>query len=117
MAPASGRLDAQVPMPPAFPPDVPIYSKARLTAGASFISSGQVVWGMEWETLDPAANVQAYYGKQLNQGDWTLTVSNNTSGAFAGTISRKSNSHVTGTIAINNDAGLTKILLSLVSPS
>ncbi len=104
-------------MPPGFPPDVPIYSKARLTDEASFTSSGQVAWGMEWETLDPAAKVQAYYGKQLNQGDWTLSVSSNTNGAFAGTISRKSNSHVTGTLAITNDAGLTKILLSLVSPT
>jgi hypothetical protein len=117
LAKAAGQLDAEVPMPAGFPSDVPIYNKARLTAGSSFTSSGQVAWGMEWETVDSAANVQAYYLKQFDQGDWTLNVSSNTTGAFTGTITRKSNSHVTGTLAINNDAGLTKILLALVSSS
>src|SRR5258708_39268389 len=31
---ASGTLDAEVPPPPGFPADVPVYSGARLTAGA-----------------------------------------------------------------------------------
>ena len=104
-------------MPPGFPSDFPIYKKARLTAAASFTSSGQVAWGMEWETLDSAAAVQAYYVKQFSQGDWSLTISSNAAGAFAATISRKSNPHATGTLAIDKDGGLTKILLSLVSPS
>ncbi|HKC19908.1 MAG TPA: hypothetical protein VKE27_09785, partial [Candidatus Dormibacteraeota bacterium] len=50
LAKASGTLDGEVPMPDGFPTDVPIYPKARLTAGASFTSTGQVTWGMEWET-------------------------------------------------------------------
>ncbi len=117
LAPASGQLDAEVPVPQGFPSDIPIYKKARLTAGASFTSNGQVAWGMEWETLDSFAAVQAFYVKQFSQGDWSLTISSNAAGAFAATISRKSNPHVTGTLAIDKDRGLTKILLSLVSPS
>ena len=117
LARASGALDAQVPMPPSFPSDVPVYGNARLTAGAAFASTGQVAWGMEWETLDAAAKVQAFYVKQLSQGDWTLNPSSTTAGAFAATIARKSNSHDTGTLAINTDGSLTKILLSLTSTS
>jgi hypothetical protein len=116
LAQASGQLDAEVPMPPGFPSDFPIYTAARLTAGASFTSSGQVAWGMEWETLDPVAKVQAFYAKQLNQGDWTVSFTGNSNGAFAATFSRKSNSHVDGTLASNSDSGVTKILLSLISP-
>ena len=115
LAKASGGLDAQVPMPHSFPSDVPVYAKARLTAGASFTSTGQVAWGMEWETLDAAAKVRAFYVKQFSQGDWTLNPSNSTAGSFAAIIARKSNSHDTGTLAINTDGGLTKILLSLTS--
>lgn len=115
LAKASGGLDAQVPMPPSFPSDVPVYSNARLTAGASFTSTGQMAWGMEWETLDAAAKVQAFYVKQFGQGDWTLNPSTSTPGSFAATIARKSNSHDTGTLAINTEGGLTKILMSLTS--
>ncbi len=113
----TGQLDAQVSMPPGFPSDVPIYANARLTAKASFASTGQAAWGMEWETLDAATNVQAFYVKQFAQGDWTLSVSHSAPGAFAGTVSRKSNSHVTGVLSINRDGGVTKILLSLVIPT
>jgi len=116
LAKASGSLDAEVPMPSDFPPDVPIYKGARLTAGASFTSTGQVAWGMEWQTLDSVAKVQAFYGKQLNQGDWTITFKENSSAAFTAAFSRKSNSHFAGTLAANSDAGVTKILMSLVSP-
>jgi hypothetical protein len=115
LAKASGALDAQVPVPPGFPADVPVYASARLTAGASFTSTGQVAWGMEWETLDAAAKVQAFYVKQFGQGDWTLNPSNTTAGSYEATITRKSNSRDTGTLAINTDGGLTKILLSLTS--
>jgi hypothetical protein len=116
LAKASGQLDAEVPMPAGFPADVPVYPKARLTAGASFTSSGQVAWGMEWETTDSPSKVQAYYAKQLSQGDWTLTVSTQTNGAaYAATFGRKSNTHDTGTLAINSDAGVTTVALSLLS--
>jgi hypothetical protein len=116
LAKASGQLDAEVPMPAGFPADVPVYPKARLTAGASFTSSGQVAWGMEWETTDSPSKVQAYYAKELTQGDWTLTVSTQTNGAaYAATFGRKSNTHETGTLAINSDSGVTTIALSLLS--
>lgn len=116
LAKASGQLDAEVPMPAGFPADLPVYPKARLTAGASFSSSGQVAWGMEWETTDSPSKVQAFYAKQMSQGDWTLTVNNQTSGAaYAATFARNSNSHETGTLAINSDAGVTTIALSLLS--
>src|SRR5438552_19067389 len=117
LARPSGQLDAEVSMPPGFPSDVPIYTKARLTAGASFVSSGQVSWGMEWETLDSVAKVQAFYAKQLNQGDWTVTLGNTTATSFAATFSRKSNSHEVGTLIADSGSGATKILMSLISPS
>ena len=108
------HLDDGVPTPAAFPADLPVYPMARLTAAAAFSSAGQVTWGMEWETADDPAKVQAYYLRQLNQGDWKLTVGNAPSGAlFAGTFARNSNSHSTGTIAVKADQGLTLIALSL----
>jgi len=117
LAKASGQLDAEVPMPPNFPTDMPVYPHARLTAGATFTSSGQVAWGMEWETLDGVDKVQSFYTTKLGQGDWTLKVSATSNGAFAATVSRKSNSHVEGSLAVVSDNGVTKILLSLISPS
>ena len=116
LAKASGALDAEVPMPADFPSDVPIYAGARLTAGAAFTSTGQVAWGMEWETLDALPKVQAFYAKQLNQGDWTINFKDSPTGTFSAVFSRKSNSKFQGTLAANADAGVTKILLSLVSP-
>lgn len=110
------QLDDGVPTPAAFPADLPVYPRARLTAAAAFNSSGQVTWGVEWETTDTATRVQAYYQNQLNQGDWKMTVANAPVGtAFAGTFARKSNSHDAGTIAINANAGVTLIALSFVS--
>jgi len=117
LARAGGGLDAQVAMPPGFPADVPVYGNARLTAAASFISTGEAAWGMEWESTDATTKVQASFPKQFTQGDWTLNVTNNAAGAFTGTIARKSNPHVTGTLAITNDISVTRILLSLVVPS
>lgn len=103
-------------MPPGFPPDFPIYPHARLTAAAHFASNGQVTWGMEWQTLDAAAKVQAFYTRQPNQGDWSLTFQSEGNG-FSGTITRKSNNRVKGTIAANRDAPpATRILVSLVYP-
>jgi hypothetical protein len=116
LAKASGQLDAEVPMPAGFPADLPVYPKARLTAGASFTSTGEVAWGMEWETTDSPSKVQAYYAKQLSQGDWTLTVSTPSNGAaYAATFGRKSNTHETGTLAVISDSGVTTIALSLLS--
>jgi hypothetical protein len=118
LAKASGTLDAEVAMPPGFPADVPVYPKARLTAGASFNSAGQVAWGMEWETTDDPNKVKMFYFKQLNVGDWVLTVNNSPSPSgpmFDGTFARKSNTRDTGTIAVNADQGVTMIDLSFLS--
>ncbi len=115
LARASGLLDAQVPMPPNFPTDVPIYPGARLTAGAPFASSGEVAWGMEWETLDKIDKVAAYYSAKFSQGDWTFSMGAGTATTFTATVTRKSNSHFTGTLGGDSSSGVTKILLSLVS--
>ena len=117
LARPSGHLDAEVDMPPGFPADVPIYTKARLTAGASFLSSGQVSWGMEWETLDSVAKVQAFYAAKLNQGDWTITFTTKASSSFSATFARKSNSNVQGTLGAGTGSGVTKISMTLVSPA
>lgn len=116
-SPTGPPLDAPVQPPAGFPADFPVYTGARLTAGASFASGGQVTWGMEWETRDAVSKVQAYYARQLNQGDWTVKFTSVSTEAFAATFARKSNSHATGTLAGRSDAGITRILLSLVSPA
>lgn len=113
----AGQLDAQVPMPPSFPGDVPIYPKARLTAAAGFPSSGPTSWGMEWETLDSVSKVQAYYAQNMNKGDWTIRFTTQSSDSFAATFARKSDSHINGTLSSNSSNGVTKILMSLLSPS
>ena len=116
LAKAAGQLDAEVPMPLGFPTDVPVYPNSRLTAGASFTSTGQAAWGMEWESTDAAAKVEAYFQKQLNLGDWKLTVNQAPSGTtFAGAFARKSNSRDSGTIAVNADQGVTMIALSFLT--
>ena len=103
-------------MPKGFPPDVPVYTKARLTAAAGFPSSGATAWGMQWETLDGVDTVRVFYANQLNQGDWTISFTNTATGTFAATFTRKSNSQVHGTLAANGSSGVTKILMSLVTP-
>ncbi len=113
----AGQLDAQVPMPPSFPGDVPIYPTARLTAAAGFPSSGPTSWGMEWETKDSVSKVQAYYAQSMNKGDWTITFTTQSSDSFAATFARRSNSHINGTLSSNSSNGVTKILMSLLSPS
>lgn len=117
LAQASGKLGAEVAMPPTFPADVPIYPKARLTQAAGFPSSAPTSWGMEWQTLDSVDKVQAYYTDKLNQGDWSLTVSSTANGEFKATFRRKSNGSVQGTLAANSTSGVTKILMSLVTPA
>ena len=117
LAPASGAFDAEAAMPPGFPSDFPIYPHARLTAGASFASNGQVAWGMEWETLDAEAKVKSFYARQLNQGDWSMSMTADSDKAFTGKFTRKSDSRADGTIVSNTDsAPVTKILVSLVYP-
>jgi hypothetical protein len=116
LAKASGSLGAQVPMPADFPTDVPIYPGARLTAGAGFTSTGQVAWGMEWQTLDGVAKVQPFYSKQLNQGDWLVNFSDSPPGSFKATFTRKSNSRVSGTLSAGTSSGATKILMTLAVP-
>ncbi len=111
----AGPLDAQVPMPAGFPPDVPIYTGARLTAGAAFAANGQTTWGMEWETLDAVDKVQAFYASKLNQGDWTVQVTAVANGAFSATFSRKSNSKFAGILGADSSSGVTKISMSLAS--
>ncbi len=112
---ASGKLDAEVPMPAGFPADVPIYTGARLTAGASFTSSGVVTWGMEWETLDSVDKVKAFYASKLAQGDWTITFKGSSNGTFSAVFARKSNAHFGGLIGADGTSGVTKISMSLVS--
>ena len=117
LAQASGKIGAEVPMPVGFPADVPIYTKARLTQAAGFPTAAPTSWGMEWQTVDAVAKVQAFYTDKLNQGDWSLTVNSTANGEFKATFKRKSNSGVFGTLAVNSTSGVTKILMSLVTPS
>ena len=117
LARPSGQLDAQVPMPAGFPGDIPVYTKARLTAGAAFRSDGQVSWGMEWQTLDGVDLVRAFYAQRLSQGDWSITFGTAPSGTFTATFTRKSNSQVQGTLASNRANGVTTISMSLAAPT
>ena len=116
LARPSGHLDAQVPLPSGFPGDVPVYTKARLTAGAAFRSGGQVSWGMEWQTLDTVDQVRAFYAQRLSQGDWNIAFATAPSGTFTATFTRKSNAQVQGTLSSNRANGVTKISMSLASP-
>ena len=61
------RLDPEVPAPAGFPADVPIYTGARLTAGATFAANGVTTWGMEWETLDTVDKVQEAARKAVDK--------------------------------------------------
>ena len=117
LAQASGALDAQVEMPPGFPSDVPIYPKARLTAWANFTSTGEVSWGMEWETSDPMAKVQAFYAGKFSQGDWTISFSATSYDGFNATIARKSNPQAKGAVGADSSSGVTNISLYLSQPA
>ena len=117
LAKAGDWLDAEVPMPPGFPADVPVYSGARLTAGAKFESSGEVAWGMQWETHDPQTKVQPFFEKQFAQGDWTIHPLSSATNLYAATVTRKSNPHFTGTLALDYNGTNGKILLSLLNPT
>jgi hypothetical protein len=110
---APSKLDPEVPMPAGFPSDVPIYPGARLTAGAAFSANGKTAWGMEWETLDSVAKVQAFYASKLSQGDWNVQFSGTANGSFSAVFNRKSNNSVTGILGADGSSGVTKISLSL----
>ena len=113
----SGRLDAQVPMPPGFPSGVPVYPGARLTAGAAFTSTGEMTWGMEWETLDGVQKVHDFYAAKLASGDWSITFTASTGATFTATFTSKSNSEVKGVLGGDGSSGVTKIAMSLVTPA
>jgi len=106
-------LDPEVAMPSGFPPDVPIYTSARLIGAASFTANGQTTWGMEWETIDSVDKVQAFYSSKLTQGDWSTQFSGAAKGSFSAIFSRKSNSKFTGIVGVDGSSGVTKISLSL----
>ncbi len=110
-------VDPAVTTPSGFPADVPVYPGARLTAAASFTSSGQVAWGMEWQTLDSFDKVQAFYQSKFSQGDWQITVKASANQAFSATYSRKSNSKVGGLVGADGSSGITRITMSLVVPT
>jgi hypothetical protein len=109
------KLDPAVSMPSTFPADVPIYPGARLTAAASFTGTGQTTWGMNWETPDSVAKVQAFYSSKLSQGDWTISFNGNTGGSFSATFNRKSNSKFGGILGADGSSGVTRISMSLAN--
>jgi hypothetical protein len=117
LAPANSTMDAEVAMPAGFPSDFPIYPHARLTAAAPFASSGQVAWGMEWQTTDAQAKVSAFYTKQLSSGDWVLGPTASPNGDFAASFTRKSDKSFQGTVYADWNATATRILVSLVYPA
>ena len=114
---AGDRLDPAVPTPAAFPPDVPVYTGARLTSGAAFTSPGQLAFGMEWQTLDSVDKVLAFYKTKFSQGDWQITIKASTTQPFSATYSRKSNPKVNGMLGADGSSGITRITLSLVVPT
>jgi hypothetical protein len=103
-----GNLDPQVSMPSGFPSDVPIYPGARLTGAVK-----ATPWIMEWETADDPAKVQAFYSAKLNQGDWEIRSSQSTTGGWGASFTRKSDTTVSGDLALSGKTGITKIVLSL----
>ena len=105
-----------IPTPSGFPGDVPVYPGARLTAGASFTSSGETTFGMEWETQDSIDKVHTFYAAKLNQGDWAISFSGGTATNFSAVFSRKG-SKENGLVAADSSSGVTKISLSLFLPA
>ena len=104
-------------MPANFPTDVPVYPGARLTAGASFTSTGVVSWGMEWETLDGIQKVHDFYATKLSAGGWTITFTASSGTAFAATFTSTSNSAIKGVLGADGSSGVTKISLYLSEPA
>ena len=112
---ATPKLDPAVSIPSGFPADVPIYPGARLTAAASFTGTGQTTWGMNWETSDSVAKVQAFYASKLSQGDWNISFSGNTGASFSASFNRKSNSKFGGILSADGSSGVTRISMSLAN--
>lgn len=102
-------------MPSGFPSDLPIYPGARLTAAGSFNSNGTTTWSMAWETVDSVDKVQAFYTAHLAQGDWTLSFSGSSNGAFSAIFNRKSSSNVGGILGVGATTGFTTITLALTN--
>jgi hypothetical protein len=110
-----GQLDPAVSLPSGFPSGIPVYPGARLTASTSFAGGGSSTFGLEWETLDSASQVQAYYASHLNQGDWSVTYSVNSNGTYGVGFTSKSKPGTTGILAVTSGSGVTKIALSFVT--
>ena len=112
---AAAKLDPAVSPPSGFPADVPLYPGARLTAAASFSGTGQTTWGMNWETADSVAKVQAFYSSKLSQGDWNIQFSGSANNSFSAIFKRRSSSNFAGILGADASSGVTKISLSLAS--
>jgi hypothetical protein len=76
-----------------------------------------MTWGMEWETLDSVQKVRSFYAAKFGQGDWTINFTSDASTGFTANVARKSNLHATGILGADGSSGVTKISLSLVSPT
>jgi hypothetical protein len=110
-SPANGNLDPAVAMPKGFPSDFPVYPGARLTVANQATLNGQTTWGMEWETVDNIAAVQAFYSSKLNQGDWTLSFGSAGNGGYSAIFTRKSNAKDAGLLTVEPESGITHIRL------
>ena len=112
---ASSKPSPQtIPTPSGFPADVPVYPGAHLISGAAFNSTGQVAWGLTWQTVDTPDKVQAFYLAKLKQGDWTISFSGTANGSFSAVFSRHSDSKVNGVLGVAASSGVTTISMSLV---
>ena len=114
---ANGALDPAVAMPKGFPSDFPVYPGARLTVANQATANGQTTWGMEWETLDNIAAVQAFYSSKLNQGDWTLSYDSTGNGGYSAIFTRKSNSKDAGLLTVEAESTVTHIRLGFGTSS
>lgn len=113
----NGNLDPAVAMPTGFPSDFPVYRGARLVRANQATANGQTTWGMEWETLDDLAAVQAFYMSKLNQGDWTLSFGGAANGGYSAIFTRKSNSKDAGLLTVEPESGVTHIRLGFGTSS
>lgn len=102
-------------MPAGFPSDFPTYPGARLTVAGEFTSSGSTSWGMEWQTLDGLAKVQAFFIDKLNSSGWTLLNHSSTPGSFLATFRSTSHSLETGSLGVQVTSGVTKTVLQLTT--
>jgi hypothetical protein len=61
--------------------------------------------------------VQAFYKTKFSQGDWQITFNGTANQRFSANYSRKSNPKSAGMLAADGSSGITKITLSLVTPT